>query len=129
MQLEQREVRPLGQELADDAQPRKIRVQGPLVENKAGANGSPQLAIEVRNVKLVAGGTDDRHRKVSVDPSTKLTSVSLTPAIAGRHVIAPSLDLREVILTERQTRDANVRVGLGAPKSAGLPAARSIRSR
>ena len=113
------ERRPLGQELANETQTRKIRMQCPPVKDKAGANRAPQVAIKVGNVKVVACGTDDRFvgacRAIDEGDLTALDRCDRRTTRDGALT-----NLREVILAERSTRNANVRIGLGSAEVSGI---------
>ena len=119
LQLEQREVGALGEELADDAEAGQVRMQRALVEGEVGAEHGPYVVVQVWDVDVVAGCAHDRvdglDRAVdegdgaAVDRSDRRTADD-----------AAVRDLREVVLTQRKSRREDVAVRLGRSERGGV---------
>src|ERR687897_488686 len=60
LELQKREVGPLRQELADDAEPRQVGMERALVERELLPDHAADVIAQVRDVDVVARGADDR---------------------------------------------------------------------
>jgi hypothetical protein len=94
-------------------------MQRPLVKGKVRTNRAPEVGIEVGNVKLVARGTDDRFVG-ACRPIDEGHLPALGCCDAWTTHDGALIDLREVILAERQPGNAHVNIGLGSAEVSGI---------
>ena len=119
LQLEQREVGALGEELADDAEAGQVGMQRALIEGDVGAEHGPHLIVQVWDVHLVAGRAHDR-----IDGLDRAVDEGDGAAVdrGDRRTAddAAIRDLREVVLTQGEPRGEDVAVRLGRPGRGGV---------
>lgn len=109
----------MGEELADDAEAGQIRMPRALVDGEVWAEHGPHVVVQIGDVDVVAGRAHDRidrlDRAVVEGDGAAVDRGDRRPADD-----AAVRDLREVVLTQRESRGEDVAVRLGRSERGGV---------